>query len=316
MDSDRWSMALAAEDKPTDEGTTRTTPPNRHVKIVSPGTFRTFGTSLVAGRDFTWTDLHEMREVAIISENLAREMWGSAGAALGKRIRQFYGGKGHPWREIVGVADDMYDDGVIQRPPETVYWPARLDPKIFMGYQPRRVSVVIRTDRAGTTSLLEELRQAVWSVNSNLPLAKSVTLDVLYERSMSRTSLTLWLLAIAGAMALLLGICGIYGVIAYAVVQRRREIGVRMALGAQTNQIRALFIRRGMLVAAAGMLLGVSAAAAFTRLMQSLLFGITPLDPPTFIAMPLILAAAALLATYVPASRASWVDPVETMRAD
>ena len=101
MDSDRWSMALAAEDKPTDEGTT---PPNRQVKIVSPGTFRTFGTSLVAGRDFTWTDLHELREVAIISENLAREMWGSAGAALGKRIRQFYGAKGHPWREIVGVS--------------------------------------------------------------------------------------------------------------------------------------------------------------------------------------------------------------------
>ena len=309
---DRWSMALAAEDKPTGEGTT---PPNRQVKIVSPGAFRTFGTSLVAGRDFTWTDLHEMREVAIISENLAREMWGSAEAALGKRIRQFYAAKG-PWREIVGVSEDVYDDGVSQRPPETVYWPARLDPKIFMGYQPRRVSVVIRTERAGTTSLLEELRRAVSSVNPNLPLANTAKLDLLYERSMSRTSLTLSLLAITGAMALLLGICGIYGVIAYSVAQRRREIGVRMALGAQARQIRALFIRRGMMVAAAGLLLGVSAAAAFTRLMQSLLFGITPLDPTTFIAMPIFLAAAAWLATYVPASRASWVDPAETMRAE
>jgi hypothetical protein len=256
-----------------------------------------------------------MREVAIISENLAREMWGSAGAALGKRIRQFYGAKG-PWREIVGVADDVYDDGVTQRPPETVYWPARLDPKVFMGYQPRRVSVVMRTERAGTTSLLDELRQSIWSVNPNLPLANTSKLDVLYERSMSRTSLTLSLLAIAGAMALLLGVCGIYGVIAYAVAQRRREIGIRMALGAQARQIRALFIRRGMIVVAAGLLLGVSAAAAFTRLMQSVLFGITPLDPMTFIAMPIVLAAAALLATYVPASRASWVDPAETMRAE
>jgi putative ABC transport system permease protein len=312
MDSDRWSMALAAEDKPTDEGT----PPNRHVKIVSPGTFRTFGTSLVAGRDFTWTDLHEMREVAMISENLAREMWGSAEAALGKRIRQFYGAKGHPWREIVGVADDVYDDGVSQRPPETVYWPARLDPKVFMGYQPRRVSVVIRTERAGTTSLLQELRQAVWSVNPSLPLANTVTLDLLYERSMSRASLTLSLLAIAGAMALLLGICGIYGVIAYSVAQRRREIGIRMALGAQERQIRTLFIRRGVIVAAAGLLFGLTAASAFTRLMQSVLFGITPLDPVTFTAMPSVLAAAALLATYVPASRATRVDPVETMRAE
>jgi predicted permease len=313
MDSDRWSMALAAEDKPTGEATT---PPNRHVKIVSPGTFRTFGTPLVAGRDFTWTDLHELRQVAIISENLARELWGSAEAAVGRRIRQFYGAKTQPWHEIVGVAGNIYDDGVSQRPPETVYWPARLDPKVFMGYQPRRVSVVIRTERAGTASLMEELRQAVWSISSSLPLASPATLDLLYMRSMSRTSLTLSLLAIAGAMALLLGICGIYGVIAYSVAQRRREIGVRMALGAQAQQIRALFIRRGMTVAAAGLLLGVGAAAAFTRFMQTLLFGITPLDPVTFTAMPTILAAAALLATYLPASRATRVDPVETMRAE
>jgi putative ABC transport system permease protein len=310
--SDRWSAALAAEDKP-DDG--RTTPPNRQVKIVSPGTFQTFGTPIVAGRDFTWTDLYELREVAIISENLAREMWGSAQAALGRRIRQFYGAKG-PWREIVGVSGDVYDDGVHQRAPATVYWPARLDAQIFAGYQPRRVSVVIRTDRAGTSSLLEELRQAVWSINPNLPLAHAATLEVLYDRSMFRTSFTLAMLAIAGMMALLLGISGIYGVIAYAVAQRRREIGIRMALGAQARQIRALFLRRGLIVAAVGVLLGLSAAAAFTRLMQSLLFGITPLDPITFTAMPVVLAAAALVATYLPARRALRVDPVETMRAE
>jgi putative ABC transport system permease protein len=310
--SDRWSAALAAEDKPHDG---RTTPPNRQVKVVSPGAFQTFGTPLIAGRDFTWTDLFELREVAVVSENLAREMWGSAEAALGKRIRQFYGPKG-PWREIVGVSGDVYDDGAHQRPPATVYWPARLDAQLFAGYQPRRVSVVIRTDRAGTSSLLEELRLAVWSVNPNLPLAHAATLDVLYERSMSRTSFTLAMLAIAGAMALLLAIFGIYGAIAYAVAQRRREIGIRMALGAQARQIRALFLRRGMIVAAAGLLFGLSAAAAFTRLLQSVLFGIEPLDPITFTAMPIVLAAAALLATYLPARRALRVDPVETMRAE
>ncbi len=310
--SDRWSAALAVEDKPHDG---RAAPPNRQVKVVSPGSFHTLGTALVAGRDFTWTDLYELREVAIVSANLARETWGSAEAALGKRIRQFYGAAG-PWREIVGVSADVYDDGVHQPPPATVYWPARLDAKVFDGYQPRRVSVAIRTDRVGTRSLLEELRQAVWSVNPSLPLANATTLDVLYERSMSRTLFTLAMLAIAGVMALLLGICGIYSVIAYAVAQRRREIGIRMALGAQRRQLCALFLRQGIVVAAAGVLLGLTAAAAFTRLMRSVLFGIEPLDPLTFTATPIVLAAAALVATYLPARRALSVDPVETMRAE
>jgi putative ABC transport system permease protein len=310
--TDRWSAAITAEDRPVTEGTT---PPNRQVKLVSPGSFRTFGTPLVAGRDFTWTDLYELREVAIISENLAREMWGSADAAIGKRIRQFYGAQG-PWREIIGVSGDVYDDGAHQEAPATVYWPARLDPKVFAGYQPRRVSVAVRTDRAGTDALLEELRRAVWSVNPNLPLAQRTTLDVLYERSMSRTSFTLTLLLMAGAMSLLLGIGGIHGVIAYAVANRRREIGVRMALGAQARHVRALFLRHGLMVAGAGLVLGLSAAAAFTRLLQSLLFGVTPLDPLTFTAMTVVLGAAVVLATYLPARRAVGVDPVETMRAE
>ena len=175
---------------------------------------------------------------------------------------------------------------------------------------------MIRTERAGSEGLLGELQQAVWSINASLPLARPTTLEVLYDRSMSRTSFTLAMLAIAGGMALLLGVCGVYGVIAYAVAQRRREIGIRMALGAQAHQIRALFVRRGLVVATVGMLLGLGAAVASTRLMQSILFGVEPLDPLTFATMPLPLAAAAILATYLPARRAVLVDPVETMRAE
>jgi predicted permease len=310
--SDRWSAALAHEDQPHDG---RAAPPNRQVKVISPGSFQTFGTPIVAGRDYTWTDLDEMRKIAIVSESLAREMWGSPEAALGKRIRQFYAAAG-PWREIIGVAGDVYDDGVHQPPPATVYWPGRLDAKVFAGYQPRRVSVVIRTERAGTGSLLGELQLAVWSINPGLPLAQPTTLDVLYERSMSSTSFTLALLALAGGMALLLGICGIYGVTAYGVAQRRREIGIRMALGAQDREIRRLFVRRGMLVTGIGVAIGLAGAAGSSRLMQSLLFGISPLDPITFVAMPVVLAVTTLLATYVPARRALAVDPVETMRAE
>jgi ABC-type antimicrobial peptide transport system permease subunit len=142
------------------------------------------------------------------------------------------------------------------------------------------------------------------------------SLDDVYDRSMARTSFTLLLLAIAGAMALVLSIFGIYGVIAYAVSQRRREIGVRVALGAQPREIQGLFIRRGVVMTSIGLAIGLVAAVGFTRWMRSLLFGISPLDPITFAAVPLVLATVAVLASYVPARRAVSVDPVETMRAE
>ena len=174
MGSDRSSTALAVEGK-ADDGRT---PPNRQVKIVSPGMFQTLGTPLVAGRDFTWTDLYDMRDVAIVSENLAREMWGSPAAALGKRVREYYDAKS-PWREVVGVAGDVHDDGADQPPPATIYWPAQPHEQLLSmsGYQSRRVSVAIRTERAGTESLLKQVREAVWSVSANLPLAQVRTLD-------------------------------------------------------------------------------------------------------------------------------------------
>jgi putative ABC transport system permease protein len=313
MGSDRSSTALTVEGKP-DDGRT---PPNRHLKIISPGMFRTLGTRVIAGRDFTWSDLYGMRGIAIISENLARELWGSPAAALGKRVREYYAAQS-PWREIVGVAGDVYDDGADQPPPATIYWPAQpLDELLSMsGYQARRVSVAIRTERAGTQSLLEQVREAVWSVSANLPLAQVRTLDQVYDQSLARTSFTLVMLAIAGALALLLGVSGLYGVIAYAVSRRRREIGIRVALGAQAREIKALFVRRGLILVGVGVAIGLSGAVGVTRLMRSLLFGISPLDPITFIAMPALLAAAAVLASYLPARRAVAVDPVETLRAE
>jgi predicted permease len=313
MGSDRSSTALAVEGK-ADDGRT---PPNRQVKVVSPGMFQTLATPLIAGRDFTWTDLFDMREVAIVSENLAREVWGSPEAALGKRVREYYAPKSQ-WREIVGVAGDVYDDGADQEPPATIYWPAQpLEDLLSMsGYQSRRVSVAIRTERAGTESLLSQVRDAVWSVSPNLPLAQVRTLDEVYDQSMARTSFTLVMLAIAGAMALLLGVSGLYGVIAYAVSQRRREIGIRLALGAQAHEISGLFVRRGLILGGTGLAIGLGGALGFTQLMESLLFGISPLDPVTFTAMPIVLAAAAVLASYLPARRAAGVDPVETLRAE
>jgi predicted permease len=313
MGPDRMSAALTVEGR-ADDGRT---PPNRHVELVSPATFQTLGTPLIAGRDFTWADLYDTREVAIVSENLAREMWGSADAALGKRVREYYVA-GSPWREIVGVAADVHHDGVDLRPPSTLYWPAHPQGQFFgiPGYQQRRISVAIRTQRAGTESLLAQVQEAVWSVSADLPLAEVRTLGEWYDESMARTAFTLTMLGIAGAMALLLGVSGLYGVVAYAVSQGRREIGIRLALGAPAGRIRFLFVRRGLMLVGAGMAMGLAAAAGLSRFMQSLLFGVEPLDPMTFIAMPAVLGATAVLASYLPSRRAAAIDPIETLRAE
>jgi predicted permease len=310
--TDRSSSAMVAEDVPE----RRPTPPNRHVRLVSPGMFQTLGTPLVAGRDFSWTDLYESREVAIVSENLAREIWGSAASALGKRIREFYDGRS-PWREVIGVAGNVHDDGAHVAAPATVYWPAMTARTFGMaGYQPRRVTVAIRSERTGTESLLNDVSEAVRSVQASLPLAQVRTLGEIYGASMARTSFTLVLLATAAAMALLLGLFGIYGVISYAVSQRRREIGIRLALGARTGQVRNLFVRRAIALVTVGVAIGLGGALASTRLMQSLLFGIGPLDPVAFTAMPALLAAAAMLASYLSARAALAVDPMETLRSE
>jgi predicted permease len=304
---------IAVEDKPPADGQL---PPVRRTKYASPGSFQTLGTAFIAGRDFTWSDIYDNREVAVISEQMAKETWGSVQAALGKRIRE--NGSSDPWREVIGVVSDVYDNGVHLPAPGIVYWPARwqaVRPGI-PNFVPRSVVFAVRTERAGTESFLKDLQQAVWSVNSSLPLAQVQTLGEVYRRSMARTSFTLLTLGIAGAMALLMGVVGIYGVISYVVSQRRREIGIRVALGARAGDVKLIFIRYGLAPAAIGIACGLGASVALTRLMASLLFGISPLDPMTYAAVPIILATAAVLASYLPARRAAAVDPVETLRAE
>jgi predicted permease len=290
-------------------------PPIRRIRKTAPGFFRTVGTPIVAGRDFTWADLYEKRHVGIVSENLAREWWGDPQAALGKRIRE---NPKHPWREIVGVVADVYDDGVQANPPAFAYWPTLMDKYWDSddGFVVGTGTFAIRSNRTGTESLLSEARQAVWSVNGRQPVFLVSTLKTLYDRSMAATSFTLVMLAIAGGMALALGIVGIYGVIAYAVSQRTREIGIRTALGAQPARLLAMFVRQGLWLAGVGAVLGLMAAVALTRLMSSLLFGVTALDPVTYAAVSALLVAAAVLASYLPARRAMAVDPVQALQAE
>jgi ABC-type antimicrobial peptide transport system permease subunit len=179
----------------------------------------------------------------------------------------------------------------------------------------RGIAFVVRSERTGTEAFLNELRQAVWSVAPSLPVAPRTMLDV-YERSLERTSFTLVMLAIAASMALLLGIVGIYGVISYAVSQRRREIAIRAAVGAQQRDLKRMFVRHGLALAGIGVAIGLVAAAGVTRLMSTLLYGITPLDPLTYAAVPIVLVIATLLASYLPARQIVSVDPAEALRSE
>jgi len=291
-------------------------PPLRLFNFVSPAYFKAMGTRLVAGRDFTWSDIYDLRPRVIVSENFARESWGSASAAVGKRLRQF---SNSPWQEVIGVVEDVRVHGVDEAAPAIVYWPAMLNdpytPKPTID-APRFVTFAIRSNRAGTESFLQQVQQAVWAVNASLPLASVNTMQEIYSQSLARTSFTLVMLATAGAMALALSLIGIYGVISYAVSQRTREIGIRLALGAQKGVLRWMFVRSALVLTGVGVVIGLGAAAALMRLMKTLLFGISPLDPLTFLAVPLILATAAALASYLPARRAAGIDPVEALRAE
>ena len=291
-------------------------PPLRLFNNVSPGYFHTAGTRIVAGRDFTWTDIYDLRQYVIVSENFARESWGSASAAIGKRVRQF---DSMPWVEVIGVVQDVRHNGVDENAPLIVYWPAMINnpytrtPTIDA---PRAVTFAIRSKRAGSEALIADIQQAVWSINANLPLASVNTMQEIYAKSLARTSFTLTMLVIAGTMALALGIIGIYGVVSYAVSQRTREIGIRLALGARKNELKWMFVRSALTLTAIGVAIGIAGAAALTQTMKSLLFGISPLDPLTYLTVPLVLTAAAVLASYLPARRAAAINPVEALRVE
>jgi predicted permease len=291
-------------------------PPMRMFNYVSPGYFHAMGTRMVAGRDFTWTDIYNLRPMAIVSENFARESWGSASAAIGKGVRQF---PSNPWHEVIGVVEDVHVHGVDEKAPALVYWPVMLTNP----YKPqppvevrRFMTFAIRSDRAGSGSIFGDMQQAVWSVNPNLPLASVQRMQDLYGKSLARTSFTLVMLGIAAAMALTLGIIGIYGVISYAVSQRTREIGIRLALGAPKSELRWMFVRSALVLTGIGVVIGLGAAAAVAQLMRTLLFGVSPIDPLSFAVVPLILALAAALASFLPACRVAAVNPADALRAE
>ena len=311
MTGQGWTDLVLVEGRTYAEGQI---PPLRRFKFVSPGFFGTLGIPLVAGRDLTWTDTYKKTPVAMVSENIAREHWNDPADALGKRIRA---NTKDDWREIVGVVGNVHDDGVSQKATTSVYWPLIMDRFESDEISVRRdVAFAIRSSRVGSENFLHDMRQAVWSVNPNLPLADVHTVDYFYKKSMGRTSFTLIMLGVAGSMALLLGIVGLYGVIAYSVSQRTREIGIRMALGAQQQTLTGMFVRDGLLLTGVGVACGLGAALVLMRLMSSLLFKVSTVDPITYGTVSAGLLVTALIASYLPSRRAACVDPVEALRAE
>lgn len=298
-------QTLSGEDPPT----------SRRNKFVSPGYFEAMGTRIIAGRDLTWADIESGRPVAIVSEDFARELAPEPAGALGKRIRTY--AETDAWREVIGVVESVHETGLNEDPPSFVYWPLLVEdmygsPVIGQPFG----TFAIRSERAGTASLAAEVRQAIRSVIAGTPIGLEGTMRDLYAGSLARTSFALVLLGTAGGMALLLGIVGIYGVIAYVVSQRAREIGIRSALGAEPRQLEKLFLLQGLALCGAGLVVGLVVAVSLGRVMSSLLFGVKPTDPAAYVAATGIILAAAALASYVPARRAATIDPMKTLRVE
>jgi putative ABC transport system permease protein len=302
MDGTTSGTPVFVEDRPVSG-----TPAPRWTKAIGPGYFETLGTSLVAGRAITWTDIQQLTPVLWISENLAGELWKDPSLALGKRIGYLPG----EWAEIVGVVGNVREEGLNQPAPTIVY-----SPMANQRFVSRALSYVVRSDRVGAPGFLRELQEAVWSVNKNVPLASMQTMDDIQADSMAQTSFAMVMLAIAAGGALLLALVGIYGVVSYIATARTHEIGIRIALGAQSGDVRDLFLRQGLALALTGIVLGLGAALLLTPIMSALLYGVRPMDPVTYAVVAIVLGAVTLLATYLPARRASRVPPIVALRSN
>ena len=287
-------------------------PPIRRFKWVSGDYHQTMGNPVLVGRAISWADIYDQARVVVMTENLAKEYWDDPRQALGKRVRET---PASPWREIIGVVGNIRDDGVSQEATPTLFWPMVVD-QMWDGETvvQRSMAYAIRSSRPNPESMLPEVRDAIWSVNPNLSLARVRTLTEILESSMARIEFTLVMLGIAAVAAVLLGAIGIYGVISYVVAQRTREIGVRMALGASRADVARMVLRHGGIVTALGVALGLVAALALTRVMASLLYGVSAVDATTYTLAALVVSAVSLLASYIPARRATGVDPVEALR--
>lgn len=274
-------------------------------KFASLGYFEAMGMRLVEGRFFERGDLDAATPGAIITRSMAEDVWPGV-SAVGRRVRPLL--RGYPWHTIVGVIEDVHTEGV-KRPAEaTVYFP-------YTDINIGSMAFVIRSG-APMSAILSALQREVWAIDPDVPIAEVTTMEQIVADDLASTTFTLSLLGLASAIALLLGAVGIYGVISYSVTQRAPEIGIRLALGARGGQVGSMILGQTMRLAVVGIGVGLVAALALNRVMNSVLFGVQSTDPLTFVIVCVLLAAVAAVAGFLPAMRAARVDPLEALRAE
>jgi predicted permease len=283
-----------------------------YYQMVGGDYFATMRIPIVQGRAFRETDAGKGVPVAIINQRLAKVFYPHENP-IGRRIRSCCGDENNPWLTIVGVAGDVKQGGLSEEAGTELYF--YYPQAAAFGFAPRTLNVVVRTDR-DPLALAGEARRAVWSLDRSLPLAQLQTMEANVAGAMSRPRFVTMLLGIFAGVALLLAAVGTYGVLSYSVAERRREIGIRLALGARARSVLGMILRDGLAVTGVGLVLGIAGALMATRLLRSLLYGVSATDLTSFIGAPLLLAAVALLACWIPARRATRVDPNVTLRAE
>jgi predicted permease len=287
----------------------KTFPPNDgaggRYHFVSSDYFRTIGVPLMAGRFFNANDGMDSPNVVLINQSMAERYW-QGESAVGKRFTFSSQPKEKNWYTIVGVVGDVKDFPTSPAAVPAFYWPTSQQ-------APRQTILAVR-GTANPLGLIESLRNEVRALDKDLPLAEVKTLETIAGTAVAGQRFTLWLVGFFAGTALLLAAIGIYSVLSYLVAQRTHEIGVRMALGAQLGDVLKLVVRQGMTLVLLGVTLGIVAAVALTRLMKGLLFEVGTTDPLTFALVAALLAAVALVACYLPARRATKVDPMIALR--
>ncbi|HKG20570.1 MAG TPA: FtsX-like permease family protein, partial [Blastocatellia bacterium] len=292
----------------TVEGRPRPAPDEQPIivtRVISPGYFRTMSIPLLQGRQFDERDREDAPFVIVINETMARTLWPGEDP-LGKRIKLGEYDTPSAWRSVVGVVKDVRQFDLDSAPRSQMYSPFTQ----FRYFAPR--DLVIRTT-GDPLSLVSAVREVVWAIDKDQPVSNVSTMEQIMSGSVARQRFNMLLLGIFAVVALILAAVGIYGVMSYLVTQRTREIGLRMALGAQTGDVLRLVVGQGFKLVAAGVALGLVSALILTRYMSSLLFGVSATDPLTFALISVSLVAVALLASYIPARRATRIDPMEAL---